>query len=123
MGMDVYGKNPKDEPGKYFRNNVWWWHPLATYCLLIAPTVAEKCKMWHSNDGDGLDEADTVLLWAMLKAEIDSGRCAAYEKEHKAHIASLPKKICTHCNGTGSRTDEVGRSMGLDKPGGCNACG
>jgi hypothetical protein len=29
MGMDVYGKEPKSDKGEYFRNNVWWWRPLA----------------------------------------------------------------------------------------------
>jgi hypothetical protein len=31
MGMDVYGKAPTVEEGKYFRNNLWWWRPLWTY--------------------------------------------------------------------------------------------
>jgi hypothetical protein len=34
MGMDVYG-----ESGNYFRNNVWWWRPLANYCQAIAPHI------------------------------------------------------------------------------------
>ena len=31
MGMDVYGENPKNEKGEYFRNNVWWWRPLGDF--------------------------------------------------------------------------------------------
>ena len=29
MGMDVFGKNPTSEVGKYFRRNVWHWRRLA----------------------------------------------------------------------------------------------
>ena len=36
MGMDVFGKNPTDEKGAYFRNNVWFWHPLWDYCLHLS---------------------------------------------------------------------------------------
>jgi hypothetical protein len=28
MGMDVYGRNPTSEAGKYFRANVWSWRPI-----------------------------------------------------------------------------------------------
>lgn len=28
MGMDVYGKQPTDKKGSYFRANVWYWAPL-----------------------------------------------------------------------------------------------
>ena len=28
MGMDVYGRNPDSQAGKYFRANVWSWRPI-----------------------------------------------------------------------------------------------
>ena len=55
MGMDVYGRNPTTKQGEYFRNNVWWWHPLADYCTSVAPDITAQCNSWHHNDGDGLD--------------------------------------------------------------------
>jgi len=55
MGMDVYGNAPTQKEGEYFRNNIWWWHPLADYIELVAPDEAAACEHWHSNDGDGLD--------------------------------------------------------------------
>lgn len=122
MGMDVYGIKPKNEIGKYFRNNVWWWHPLANYCQFIAPSVSEKCKYWHSNDETGLDDSDSIVLAALLQAEVDSGRCANYEKQYEAARKTIPKETCEYCKGTGSRTDSVGIQYGLDKPGGCNGC-
>ena len=32
MGMDVYGRNPKNETGEYFRANVWGWRPIHFLC-------------------------------------------------------------------------------------------
>lgn len=46
MGMDVYGRKPKSEAGKYFRANIWSWRP-------IHRLVAELC-------GDLLDEETLV---------------------------------------------------------------
>lgn len=78
MGMDVYGYAPTQKEGEYFRNNIWWWHPLADYIELIAPDEAAGCAHWHSNDCDGLDEDQASALADKLQAEIDSGRCLRY---------------------------------------------
>lgn len=37
MGMDVYGRNPVSDAGKYFRANVWSWRP-------IHALIAELCS-------------------------------------------------------------------------------
>jgi len=52
MGMDVYGIAPIAEVGKYFRNNIWWWHPLWNYVQEVAPHLTEGVN-GHFNDGDG----------------------------------------------------------------------
>ena len=62
MGMDVIGRAPRSERGKYFENNSSWWHPLATYCKEVAPEIARGCRHWHTNSGDGLDAAAS-LAW------------------------------------------------------------
>ena len=33
MGMDVYGRKPKNETGEYFRANVWSWRPIYWLCF------------------------------------------------------------------------------------------
>jgi hypothetical protein len=73
MGMDVYGNS-----GNYFRNNIFYWHPLATYIQKIAPEIARNNPEWHSNHRTGLDAADSVRLANKLQEEIDSGRCQQY---------------------------------------------
>ena len=62
MGMDVYGTEPKNEKGEYFRNNVWWWHPLWSYCQENYPDITASVKKGHDNSGDGLDDEDSTKL-------------------------------------------------------------
>jgi hypothetical protein len=62
MGMDVIGKAPTSDHGKYFRRNIWGWHPLADAVQKIAPEICAKCKYWHYNDGDGLDDKNSRAL-------------------------------------------------------------
>ena len=49
MGMDVYGRKPTTEAGKYFRANVWSWRPIHAICDQFCDT-----KHWEYNDGAGL---------------------------------------------------------------------
>lgn len=136
MGMDVFGKNPKSEKGEYFRNNVWWWRPLAIYCEDVHPDLTAACEYWHSNDGDGLDEADAEALGHALLADIASGVTAEWSNDYYRRLSELPRRDCELCGTTGIRRDEVGQEMGMpDKAlstevailtgrefGWCNAC-
>lgn len=136
MGMDVIGVNPRSEVGSYFRNNIWWWRPLAEYILNEHGDIASACEYWHSNDGDGLDGDLSVQLADALQDDLDNGKVAKFEREYNEWRASLPRTDCEHCNATGIRTDKVGVEMGMhDKElssevqiltgrthGWCNAC-
>ena len=45
MGMDVYGKEPKNETGEYFRSNVWWWRRLWDFVCDIDKLFSEHFKV------------------------------------------------------------------------------
>ena len=92
MGMDVIGVAPKTEAGEYFRNNIWWWHPLAAYVCDIAPDVTSHCEGWHWNDGEGLDETHSLELARKIRKDIDSGRASVYEQAHRNRAERLPKE-------------------------------
>lgn len=113
MGMDVMGNDPKSEKGSYFRNNVWWWHPLWDYCQSLHEDIAGKVEYGHSNDGDGLDGDDAYHLGERLLSDIENGVTAEYETRYREHLASLPLNDCQWCKGTGIRTDEVGMEHGM----------
>ncbi|TYL76760.1 hypothetical protein [Bradyrhizobium cytisi] len=82
MGMDVYGRSPKSPEGEYFRNNLWWWRPLAQYICEVAPEIAKNCEYWQSNQGDGLNDEDSLALACVLQKQIDSGQTAAWVEHH-----------------------------------------
>lgn len=136
MGMDVHGKAPTTEKGGYFRNNVWWWRPLADYILEVAPReLTNKCKYWQSNDCAGLNAEDSLKLAAFLRKEIAEGRTKTYSDEYAAILAAIPPETCFLCDGTGIRSDTIGVDHGqttkiIDEPGHprngqtgwCNGC-
>lgn len=110
--MDVSGRKPTTEAGKYFRNNVWWWRPLANYLQELAPEITSKCTHWDSNDGDGLRAAGSKALAKIVREQIACGATAEYAANYKAACAALPRETCNLCNGTGIRTDVIGEQMG-----------
>jgi hypothetical protein len=126
MGMDVYGRKPKDKKGEYFRNNVWFWHPLWDYCLKMHPIIASKCKEGHSNSGDGLNASDSKKLAVLIKRDLDSGKAELYAKEYKEFVDNIPKETCFCCKGGGkslvaSETLEDGAKE-VQKEAVCHVC-
>ena len=101
MGMDVYGIKPTGQRGEYFRNNGWWWGPLADYCNFIAPDICAPCKGWHYNDGDGLDAAGAVALAEALQKEVDAGRTESYAQRYASEQGPMPHEPCLFCLQTG----------------------
>lgn len=113
MGMDVYGKAPKSDKGEYFRNNVWWWRPLWDYVNTVAPSLVDGVS-GHYNDGDGLDGEGAERLSQILMISLSDGTCEAYEKQYRKELSELPNETCEQCDGTGIRTDNVGKEHGMD---------
>lgn len=76
MGMDVIGKKPRSVKGEYFRNNIWWWHPLWHYCCSAAPSVIDSntAMLCHSNVGGGLGTRKARKLASILREEVRLGR-------------------------------------------------
>jgi len=101
MGMDVYGRKPKNEKGEYFRNNVWFWHPLWDYCLKLYPNVTKQCVDGHSNSGDGLSGSNAKKLAKLIKKDLENGTAQRYANEYAEWQKSLLPETCTHCTGTG----------------------
>jgi hypothetical protein len=115
MGMDVYGLNPSSEHGKYFRSSVWFWRPLAEYCIAVAPAVSGRCASWQTNDGEGLDDTGSRDLAAVLGDELSSGRTAKYVEDRDAELNEKPLETCDICQGTGDRLIDGTTST-------CNGC-
>lgn len=139
MGMDIYGNKAENEKGEYFRNNVWWWRPLANYILAEHFEIASSCDTdeWHSNSGGGLDGEQSLLLAKALRNDLETGRVAEYERQYNEFLSTLVREHCHLCEGTGIRTDKIGVEMEMPTKalspemvsltgrshGTCNACG
>jgi hypothetical protein len=119
MGFDVYGKN-KDA---YFRNNVWWWHPLMEYVEEVAPEIFCKIECPHSNDGTGLNAKDSAELADLLAVEVLEGNTKDWEEKYMKEINSLPLIDCRICGGTGYRRQPPDAGPGELKCNGCEGTG
>lgn len=105
MGMDVYGNSPTSEIGRYFRNNIWYWHPMWTYCAAVAPDIIPASNLGHFNDGWGLDNHAALKLAECLSAALLSGHTEQYEQKYQQRLDSLPLEPCTICGATGKRAE------------------
>ena len=113
MGMDVYGLNPqlkserpkidfsdateqerteyfdaldlfeRDNPGYYFRNNVWWWRPLWDYACDVCESVMSDtdAERGEYNEGYEYDAELTAKMVALLDADIAQNGHHLYEKK------------------------------------------
>lgn len=113
MGMDVFGRNPSSEAGRYFRRSVWSWHPLAELVCSLAPAEAVPCTLWHTNDGGGLDGNQAVILAHRLQELADDGTIAARVKARTDYLDGLADLHCSYCEGSGIRADARGKELSL----------
>jgi hypothetical protein len=130
MGFDVYGKAPKAEVGEYFRNNVWWWHPLAEYVLEHMQLPENDGLEWNMNNGYEVSAASaehhrirrrldggrptgrTQYLCDDIRAALEiaerlgelvaNGETAKYVAARDAELASLADAPCAFCDGKGT---------------------
>lgn len=120
MGMDVYGINPSSERGEYFRANVWYWRPLWVMIQNLYPDLAQKVPHAQSNDGDGLESEDTLLLVSKMKTDLDSGVIEQYVNDYEEERINLPQQDCEFCHQTGYRLWPQEDGTVLQKQ--CNSC-
>lgn len=126
MGFDIYGLNPNlktkrpeidwskstekekeayfkalDEfedanPGYYFRNNVWWWRPLAELIYDKCGDLLsdEQKEGLHHNNGTEFDDDTALAIARRLSDLIKNGYVAELEESIKANakIASEHNK-------------------------------
>ena len=79
--MDIFEEQNK---GYYFRNNVWWWGPLAQYFLEHTKVITDPKKIegFGYNDGVEIDEEEAVQIAKQLKHLIKTGHTKKYEEEY-----------------------------------------
>jgi hypothetical protein len=91
------------------------WGALADLCLKLAPETCVACRLWYTNDGDGLNAVSAIELAGALEARLSDGTIEQFICDKTAYANSLPDEICGYCGGSGIRTDAVGIKLGFDK--------
>ena len=88
-----YNKWEKENPGHYFRNNVWWWRPLADFVLWLADEefTEEERKRWHDNGGFKVSEKKANIIADLLEMAIEKGMANRMEEENKRTMAKARK--------------------------------
>lgn len=110
MGFDIYGRRAKSKRGEYFRNNVWWWRPLAHYVLKrVKMSAKEREHYWSTNDGVRVSARTALRIADTLDHLIASGQALKYQRRYEAEQAALPNETCTFCEGTGKESDKDAR--------------
>jgi len=106
---EVKNKWEENNPGAYFRNNVWSWRPLWSYiCEEVALTILtiEDMKRGDYNDGHCINAIKANYIADRIEKLDATGELEAFEKKYKANLDALPKEKCEHCNGSGVRDDQ-----------------
>ncbi len=122
MGMDVYGKNPENETGRYFRASVWGWHPLAEYLTEVAPDLIGKVTYLHSNDGDGLGQADSVTLASALQRALTSGHTRRTCRRRMQRSPPCPASRASSARERAHGPIRSASASGTRERGWCNGC-
>jgi hypothetical protein len=98
-----------------FHHGTATWCALADICLAVAPEICWACKLWYTNDGDGLDEEGARNLADMLERRLSDGTIDQFIRQKIAAAKLLPDEPCVNCGGSGTRIDAVGVKFGFDK--------
>jgi len=93
------------QSGTYFRNNVWWWRPLADYVLRHTKVIPEnEHEHWGYNDCYEVSQQYAEMFSQQLDHLIKSGHCKAYadqfEKNRKiieTHNDKIEKQLDKFC--------------------------
>ena len=74
-----------NNPGSYFRNNVWYWRPLWDFvCHHCSGFLTPRdCSKGGHNGGERISKTKSVKIAKKLSRLIADGTVAHYEKEHR----------------------------------------
>lgn len=100
--FDELSKFENENKGYYFRNNVWWWRPLAEYVLEHTKVITSKKKIegFGYNDGVAISAKEAEQIAKQLYHLLQTGHTEQYAKQHEDkramainHNALVDKKL------------------------------
>jgi hypothetical protein len=120
--FNMKDQHEDENPGNYFRNNVWWWRPLWNYvCVACGDflTEADQEKGGY-NDGRNISATKSKRIASRLRRLLKQGDVQSYADEYTKRLANIKDEECDLCEGTGYRVEPPNSGAGdVD----CNGCG
>ena len=120
--FDAVYEYETNNPGVYFRANIWTWRPLWQYaCDLMHDVYSDEDVAGGSvNSGYAITKANAMVLSDRLNMAIEENAHHMYERDYKAMQDALPQVECEICEGAGMRQYERNENVTELAP--CNAC-
>ena len=89
----------EENPGIYFRANVWGWRPLWRYVYSLCSDILteEEYDSCTYNDGIEISEVKAFAISAILFKALKEGEVEAAILLEKAHNDALPDEDCKYC--------------------------
>jgi len=83
MGFDLYGVGSKERT--YFRNNIWWWHPLWKFIVLYCNNILsdKDIRSGNYNDGHIISKTKSKRIASRLRRLLKEGVVDAYASQYK----------------------------------------
>ena len=80
-----------ENPGMYFRNNVWWWRPLWSFvCQSCDDFLSEEdMDAGNYNDHKAITESKAKKISKRLESLLKDGTVKKFEKEYSEHVDEL----------------------------------
>ena len=90
--VDKYFKQQEEyetkNAGVYFRNNVWWWRPLANFMIENCDWLTqEQQARLHDNSGFEFSEDEALSIADTLQKKVDDGTAEEDEVRNKEEMA------------------------------------
>jgi hypothetical protein len=113
--FDDLAKYRKENPGVYFRSNVWFWRPIAHWLQThIEVLDNEDLVGLLSNSGHVINNTVARIIGNTILDHDKEGLLEEWVHNNKISQALKDKEDCTLCNATGVRTDKIIMDVGLE---------
>ena len=105
---DEYFLRQDENPGVYFRANVWWWRTHWEYVCFNCKDILteEEHNLGHSNGGHKVTEEQATAIAKKMFEHIDSGEARGYERHHN--------KVMEKAKENNRKLKEDGKQFGED---------
>ena len=86
---EEYEAEQDDNPGSYFRSNVWWWRTMWMYVYFNSEDILteEDYENCQHNSGHEISEEKATALAKRMLEHIESGEAKGFEEHHKKEMS------------------------------------